>query len=412
LDADLAQALRERDLYRRLIDLGTHDELEPFLDQALSLIITITSARRGYIELHNDVDPPRAQRNGRLAVSSSDVPEFFMARGCSEGDVAEIRKAFSSGVIAEAIATGKTIDISSALQDPRFRDRGSVRRNRIEAVLCAPIGSSPPLGVLYLQDREQPGPFSEEDRSLAEMFSRYLAVFADLLLIRRRRRDESDPTRPFRANLRAEGVIGRSPALGHLLQQVASVAGLEVNVLLTGPSGTGKTQIARVIHESGKRASQPFVELNCAVLPEGLFENELFGAEQGGHSGGRVQGKISAAEGGTLFLDEIAELSPGAQAKLLQVLQSKEYFPLGSPKPRRADVRIIAATNTDLEAAVAQRRFREDLYYRLHGVPIRVPSLAERREDIADLAVHFCARACETNATCSPSRSPATMMRR
>lgn len=385
------QIERERDLFQQLLELGTQDEVNPFLEQALSLIVAMTGARRGYIEITGEEGAsPRP-------ASGAEAPRFWMARGCSDTEVEEIREAFSRGIIGEALATGKTIITSSAQEDPRFRDRGSVRRNRIEAVLCAPIGASPPLGVLYLQDREPSVPFSEEDRGRAERFTRYLAAFVDRLLIRRRRLDATDPTQPFRSKLSAQEVIGRSQALADLLKQVASVAPLAINVLLTGQSGTGKTQIARVIHASGTRATKPFLELNCAAVPEALFENELFGAVQGGHSGGRVVGKVAAADGGTLFLDEVTELSLTSQAKLLQLLQSKEYFPLGSSKPVKADVRIIAATNVDIKERVAKHEFREDLYSRLEVMPIRVPSLSERREDIVDLASYFCQQACEAN---------------
>jgi Nif-specific regulatory protein len=395
---ELAQATRERDLYRQLVELGTQEQVEPFLDEALALIISITGARRGYIELQNEGAPARVPTGDEPQPRPGEAPRFSMARGCSESEVAEIREVFSSAIIAEAIATGTTIVTASAVLDPRFCERGSVRRNRIEAVLCAPIVvAARPLGVLYLQDREQPGPFSQEDRSLAEMFSRYLAVFADRLLIRRRRMEDTDPTRAPRRDLRADEVIGRSPALSALLQKVSLAAPLEVTVLLTGQSGTGKTQIAKVLHDSGRRAAHPFRELNCAAFPEHLIENELFGAVQGGHSGGPVEGKLKAARGGTLFLDEIGELALPAQAKLLQMLQSKEYYPLGSSTPLRADVRIIAATNRDLKAAVLRREFREDLLYRINVFPIVVPSLAERREDIAELAAHFCTAACKTH---------------
>ena len=158
--------------------------------------------------------------------------------------------------------------------------------------------------------------------------------------------------------------------------------------------------MARAIHDNGPRAHRPFVELNCAALPESLLESELFGALPGAHSTAtrRMDGKVAAAERGTLFLDEIGELPLAAQAKLLQLLQAKQYYPLGATKPERADVRVIAATNTDLDRAIAERRFREDLYFRLAVVPIRVPALAERREDVATLAAYFCAGACERHS--------------
>jgi Nif-specific regulatory protein len=374
---------RERDLYRSLLELGTREQIEPFLDEALALVTGLTGAQRGYLELFEP--------------HSEGLPRFWMAHGCYDEDVEEIRAAFSRGIISEAVATGQTVLTESALRDPRFWTRGSVRRNRIEAVLCAPIGSAPPLGVVYLQDRHQPGPFSEEDRLLVETFACHLATFADRLLTRQRQGEEADPTQPARRKLRAEGLIGRSPALARMLEQVALIAPLDISVLLTGASGTGKTQLARLLHENSPRASGPFVELNCAALPEQLVESELFGALPGAHSTarGRVEGKVDAAQGGTLFLDEVGELHPLSQAKLLQLLQSHEYYPLGSSKPLRADVRILAATNVDLREAVARKAFREDLLYRLEVLPLRVPSLAERVEDIPELAEHFCARACE-----------------
>jgi Nif-specific regulatory protein len=383
---ELARVKRERDLYKHLLELGAKDEIEPFLKEALALIVEVSGARRGYIEVQDE-------REG------ADPPRFWIALGCSDDEAEAIRATFSKGVIAEALATGKTIAVASALDDPRFRDRGSVRRNRIQAVLCAPICTDRPLGVLYLQEREQPGPFSEDDRRRAETFAKHVSAFADRLVTRRRHRDEADPTLPLRRTLRVEGLVGRSPALAQVLRQVALSAPLEISVLLTGASGTGKTQIARIIHENSPRAAGPFIEVNCAALPEGLIENELFGSLPGGHSAAqrRVEGKVEAAKGGTLLLDEIGELQLSVQAKLLQLLQSRDYYPLGSPRPMRADVRVIAATNVDLKAAVAARRFREDLFYRLQVLPLRVPSLAERREDVAELASYFCSRACQAH---------------
>jgi Nif-specific regulatory protein len=377
----LARIRQERDLYLRLLSLGAQREIEPFLKEALALIVAITGARQGYLELH--------------AEEEGSEPAWWIGHDCSSEDIKGIRAAISRGIILEALATGQTVVTPSAMLDPRFRDRGSVQLQRLEAVLCAPIGSDPTLGVMYLRGAERAGPFSDESRARAELFATHVAPLVERLLLRRRTREATDPIRTLRERLRLEGVVGRSQALALVLEQAAQVAPLDVNVLLTGGSGTGKGQLARVIHDNGPRGAHPFVELNCATLPETLIENELFGSHAGGHSAAQrpIQGKVSAAERGTLLLDEIGELPLPAQAKLLQLLQSKLYYPLGAPDPVRADVRLIAATNTDLEEAVKERRFREDLFYRLQVLPIRLPSLAERREDVAELARHFCAQA-------------------
>ncbi len=381
-------ALRaERDLYRKLLDLGGNEGLESFLQEALALILQTSMATRGYIELRDE--------------SSTDDARglWWIGTGLSETDVAETRAAISRGVIAEALATGRTIVSASAIDDPRFDSRESVKANRIEAVLCAPIGLDPPFGVLYLQERTNPGPFSEDDRRRAELFARHLAPLADRLLLRRRQRDSHDATRPYRAALELGSFAGRSKAIARVLRDIAAAAPRKIAVLLTGPSGTGKTQLARILHASSPRRAQPFVEVSCGTLPESLVESELFGAMPAAHPTAtpRILGKVAAAEGGTLYLDDVDTLPLSAQSKLLQLLQSLEYLPLGAKKAERADVRVVAATSADLKGAVERRSFREDLFYRLEIVPIRVPALGARAEDIHDLVDHFVARACDVH---------------
>jgi PAS domain S-box-containing protein len=187
-----------------------------------------------------------------------------------------------------------------------------------------------------------------------------------------------------------EQIIGRSPALLEVLAHVSRVAPTDASVLITGETGTGKELIARAIHSTSKRKDKPLIKVNCAALPAGLVESELFGHERGAFSGAitRRLGRFELADGGTIFLDEIGELPAEAQVKLLRVLQEREFDRVGGAAPIRVDVRVIAATNRNLLKEVREKTFREDLYYRLNVFPVRLPSLRERREDIP-LLVHF-----------------------
>ncbi len=193
------------------------------------------------------------------------------------------------------------------------------------------------------------------------------------------------------AHGRTSRVVGVSASWKEVLRQAAKVASAETTVLLTGESGTGKEVVARFVHSSSPRASGPFVAINCAALPDTLLESELFGFERGAFSGAHAAklGRIEAAQGGVLFLDEVGETSPSVQAKLLRVLQEKEFQRLGGSRTHRADVRVVAATNRDLASAMARGTFREDLYYRLAVFEIRLPPLRERPDDILPLAGAF-----------------------
>lgn len=186
-------------------------------------------------------------------------------------------------------------------------------------------------------------------------------------------------------------IIGSSPKMKEIFAQLESVLNTDVSILIHGESGTGKELIARAIHYNSHRRNGPFVDINCAAIPETLLESELFGHEKGAFTGAieRRQGRFEQADGGTLFLDEVGEMSLITQAKILRVIQEKSFDPVGGKKKVQVDVRIIAATNKDLEAEVKAKNFREDLYYRIAVFPIYLPPLRERREDIPLLVFHF-----------------------
>src|SRR5882724_12782176 len=187
------------------------------------------------------------------------------------------------------------------------------------------------------------------------------------------------------------GIVGASPALQHTVRQAHIVAPTDSTVLIYGETGTGKELLARLVHDFSRRSGGPFIRLNCAAIPEGLLESELFGHERGAFTSAIAQrvGRFEAADHGTLFLDEIGDIPPSLQPKLLRVLQEREFERLGSARTLRTDVRVIAATNQDLSELVAEQKFRIDLFYRLNVFPITLPPLRDRREDIPCLVRHF-----------------------
>jgi formate hydrogenlyase transcriptional activator len=187
------------------------------------------------------------------------------------------------------------------------------------------------------------------------------------------------------------GIVGQSSGLRQVLRLVEMVAASDATVLLLGETGTGKELIARAIHERSRRQKEAFLTLNCAAIPSSLFESELFGHERGAFTGAYMQkvGRLELADRGTMFLDEVGDMPLEVQPKLLRTLQERAYERVGSARTKKVDVRMVAATNRDLEEMMAERQFRSDLYYRLNVFPIRVPPLRERREDISLLAQHF-----------------------
>ena len=202
------------------------------------------------------------------------------------------------------------------------------------------------------------------------------------------------PEQELRSQIGFEQIIGRSPAIKHVLEMVETVAQSDSTVLLLGETGTGKELMARAIHDHSRRKGGPFAKLNCAAIPTGLLESELFGHEKGAFTGAIAQkaGRLELADQGSLFLDEVGDIPIEVQPKLLRALQEREFERLGSAHTRKVNVRLIAATNRDLDKMVAEREFRSDLYYRLNVFPIRIPPLRERREDIPLLVNHFVRR--------------------
>ena len=375
-----ARIERQKEFYRLLQHLGRDRDntFEQQLGRALAIIVEMSGARQGYLEIRGlDGEP------------------VFQSHSMSDDDLASVRESISSGIIAQAIQSGEPIATSTAFLDPRFDAMESVRLSNIESVLCAPFQGDQAQGVVYLQGDSNFDPESGKVKLDARAFADHIVPFLDQVLLEYEQKDTIDPTFVLRKRFRLQDIIGSSKSLYQVLQAATTIAPLDVNVLLTGESGTGKTQIAQAIHRNSKRAKHPFVELNCGAIQDTLFESELFGTVRGAFNDARDKpGKVLAAEQGTLFLDEIGELSLAAQAKLLQFMQSGEFYPVGSDQKVTSDVRVLCATNRYLEELVHLGEFRKDLFFRINTFSIRIPTLNEREEDIRQLAEHFCQLKC------------------
>ena len=344
-------------------------------------------------------------RRSRVLLHSPDTGDLVVEAAHHDGSPPQSGACYAKGegIVGYVLETGQPEVVRSITEDERFEGRiygRGVREYTTLGFICVPVLlGSEVVGTLSVDL-----PY-RSDEHLRES-QRFLSIVAGLIAYdvraRRiawvaRRSMEAENLRLRMAlgeRFRPENIIGNSDAMRTVYERIHQVAGSETTVLIRGESGTGKELVASAIHYSSPRAQKPFVRVNCAVLSESLVESELFGHERGSFTGAfqaRV-GRIEEAQGGSLFLDEIGDFSPAIQIKLLRVLQEREYERVGSNTTRRADVRIIAATNRDLEKAVLETSFRSDLYYRINVFPVSLPSLRERKGDILLLADHFVGR--------------------
>ena len=291
----------------------------------------------------------------------------------------------SSSLLDEAFAKREPVLAEDAVSDPRFSGKSSIILQRIQAAVILPLVLRDQIiGAIYLDSRSDRTQFSRHN--LGPLAT--LAAFSTLAIENARRYEEAKHSA---RGAKATSLVGSSPSMQELFSMIERVSVSDLPVLVLGESGTGKELVAREIHQQSTRRAKPFMALYCGNVAPQLFESELFGHKKGSFTGATVdkQGLVQAALGGTLFLDEVADIPADLQTKLLRFLQEGEYRAVGDTKTQKADVRIVAATNKDLNREVNENRFRSDLYYRLYILPITAPPLRERLADLPFLVKHF-----------------------
>jgi Nif-specific regulatory protein len=364
-------------LFQISLILSRSLDLQETLQEVLEVLDEQAGMQHGMVTL---LDP----RSGELLVSA--------IHDSQAGEYAQVRYQSGEGVLGQILEEGELIVLERISDEPRFLDRLGVY-DRTLPFIGVPIRSGiDVVGVLAAQPRFK--------AYLLDERARFLEMVANLIVqsVRLHQQVEQE-----RCNLKAErdslrrvvrgrygfdNIIGDSPSMQQVFELVHQVAKWDTTVLIRGESGTGKELIANAIHYNSPRAEGPFIKLNCAALPDNLLESELFGHEKGAFTGAINQrkGRFERADRGSLFLDEIGEISSVFQVKLLRVLQEGEFERVGGMRTLKANVRIVAATNSDLETEVEAGRFREDLYYRLNVMPIYMPPLRERLDDVSALA--------------------------
>ena len=328
-----------------------------------------------------------------LIDAASGELQVSLVYGVADAITEEVSYLPGEGVVGGILKSGESVVVKRIMDEPRFLSRMGIY-NPMGAFVGVPIRvGKKTVGVLAAQPTlDTLTPLDDYRRFLemvANLIGQSVRLSQDVAQEKRELTEERDVLRrTVRAQYGFDNIIGHTQSMRRVFEQVRLVAKWNTTVLIRGETGTGKELIANAIHYNSPRARNAFVKLNCAALPETLLESELFGHEKGAFTGAVAQrkGRFEQAEGGTVFLDEIGEISASFQAKLLRVLQEGELERVGGTKTVKVDVRVIAATHRDLEAEVEAGKFREDLYYRLNVMPLTLPPLRERMEDIPDIA--------------------------
>jgi Nif-specific regulatory protein len=370
----------ERRTFRTLYELSdiiySERDVSALLEEVVDSVVEITSCERCFLKIYED--------GNSIKIS--------VAKNSEKKEIDEEADGINEKVIEAAAESGNAICITQLLTSDADEEKegGSLETT---SILCVPLKSRDKvLGVIYLDDNKADSYYTPDDASLLTSLGERVGVaLENNLLFTELKESQEKLLQDLRGRFNFDEILGNSPQMVEVLKTVADVADTDATVLIEGESGTGKELLARAIHFNSGRSKKPFVPINCAAIPETLLESELFGYEKGAFTGAeqRKQGKFEKANGGTIFLDEIGEMSPLLQVKILRFLQSHQFEPLGSNRVKKSDIRVIAATNKDLLSRVKENKFREDLFYRINVINIKLPALRERRLDIEPLAESF-----------------------
>ncbi|MCX7797707.1 MAG: sigma-54-dependent Fis family transcriptional regulator [Melioribacter sp.] len=384
LAAECEKIKQEKNRFEKLYLTGlifqSEREMIALMEKAIEILVKELNADNGFIILVDD-----KQNITRIVTNNVD-------ENCTNK-----AKELSITVINKALQDLKPLKLNDIQKEEEFSRRHSIVSLGLNSVMCVPLLSADcVLGAVYVDRRKENNPFKEEDLifliSFAKQVVKGIEISSEILALEEKLEDKPKlEYEKLKQQFKCNEIIGKSIKLFNVLKLASKVADSDASILILGENGTGKEILARAIHNNSSRKDKPFIALNCGAIPNELLESELFGYESGAFTGAvkSKPGRLELADGGTIFLDEIAEMNVNLQAKLLRVIQTKEIERLGGIHPKKIDVRFISATNKDLTKLIAEKLFREDLYYRLKVVEIRIPPLRERKEDIEELVRFF-----------------------
>ena len=357
--------------------LGNY-ELDGLLEQMMDQVVDLTRADKGF-----------------LILLEGNEPRFKVARNIRRENIEDAINRVSDSIIATVLRSREPMIIEDALSDPHYKSSESVVNLKLLSVMCAPLTEKGEVfGLIYLGNDKIANLFEPRALELLKIWAAQASlVLRNALLVNELRLDNAELRKQLEEKRYGE-IIGSCGSMREVYRKIDKVATTDISVLITGETGTGKELIARELHKRSPRAKGPFITINCGAIPENLLESELFGHIRGAFTGAVAtrQGKFQAANGGTLFLDEIGEMPQALQVKILRALQERQVVKVGDSRTESVDIRVVAATNKILEDEIKKGTFREDLYYRLNVVTLRLPPLRERGDDIVVIGKYFLAK--------------------